>query len=142
MWKSGILCFVITSIMALAVHGPAVAGDVAKGEKVFKKCKACHSLEPGKKKVGPSLHGVFGRTAGTSEGFKYSALNSAAGDSGLVWNEDAMFAYLPDPNAFLKKFLTETGKAELATGRTKMTFKLKKEDQRKDVIAFLKENTQ
>ena len=45
--------------------------------------------------------------------------------------------YLPDPNAFLKKFLTDKGKADLATGSTKMTFKLADEQQRKDVIAYV-----
>ena len=44
---------------------------------------------------------------------------------------------LPDPNAFLKKFLTEKGKADLATGSTKMAFKLADEQQRKDVIAYI-----
>ncbi|MEP4476522.1 MAG: c-type cytochrome, partial [Lentilitoribacter sp.] len=57
----------------LAISTQAMAeGDVAKGEKVFKKCAACHTLEEGKNKVGPSLYGVFGRAAGTLEDYKYS----------------------------------------------------------------------
>ena len=53
--------------------GPAIAeGDPTKGEKIFKKCKTCHTLQAGKKKFGPHLAGIFGRKAGTVEGFKYS----------------------------------------------------------------------
>ena len=51
----------------------AVAADLAAGEKVFRKCKVCHTLEEGgKKKIGPNLFGISGRTSGTAEGFKYS----------------------------------------------------------------------
>lgn len=113
-------------------------GDAAKGEKVFNKCKACHSVEAGKNKVGPSMHSIVGRNAGTVEGYKYSKINLAAGEGGLVWTEETILEYLPDPNAFLKKFLTDNGMADKAKGRTKMTFKLKKEQDRKDVIAYLK----
>ncbi len=56
----------------------------------------------------------------------------------MVWTEDNIFEYLPDPSAFLKKYLTEKGKADQATGSTKMVFKLANEQQRKDVIAYLK----
>jgi cytochrome c len=65
-------------------------------------------------------------------------LNKAAGENGLIWNEETIFAYLPDPNAFLNNFLKEKGKPELAKGSTKMAFKLPSEKERKDVIAYLK----
>ena len=65
-------------------------------------------------------------------------MNKAAGENGLVWNDETIFAYLPDPNSFLKDFLTEKGKPELAKGSTKMAFKLTSEKERKDVIAYLK----
>ena len=83
------------------------------------------------------LTGIIGRQSGTAAGFSYSALNKAAGENGLVWTNELILAYLPDPNAFLKKFLTDKGKPELATGSTKMVFKLADEQQRKDVIAYL-----
>ena len=54
-----------------------------------------------------------------------------------MWSDDLIMQYLPDPNAFLKKFLTDKGKPELATGVTKMTFHLADEQQRKDVIAYI-----
>ncbi|MGH6962142.1 MAG: c-type cytochrome, partial [Dongiaceae bacterium] len=59
--------------LLVPIAGTALAGgDAAKGEKVFAKCKVCHTLEAGKNRVGPSLAGLFGRKSGTVEGFKYS----------------------------------------------------------------------
>ena len=116
----------------------ALAQDAAKGEQIFKQCITCHRIGPDAKNlVGPVLTGVIGRQSGTAPGFAYSALNKAAGENGLVWSDDLIFQYLPDPNAFLKKFLTDKGKADLATGSTKMAFKLTDEQQRKDVIAYI-----
>ena len=110
----------------LAVSNTAFAeGDVAKGEKVFKKCIACHTLEDGKNKVGPSLYGIFGRTAGALEDYKYS---TAMVESGIVWDDENMDGYLKKPRAFLKG--------------TKMAFAgIKKDNQRADLIAFLKEKS-
>jgi cytochrome c len=133
----------IVTIMALAVagslsSGAALAQDAANGEKVFKQCQTCHRIGPDAKNlVGPVLTGVVGRKTGTVAGFAYSPLNKAAGDAGLVWTQDLIVQYLPDPNAFLKKFLTDKGKADQAVGITKMTFKLADEKQRKDVAAYI-----
>jgi cytochrome c len=131
-------------VIALAVQvihgGSAAAQDAAKGEVAFKQCMVCHRVGEGAKNlIGPVLNGVIGRQAGTLPGFKYSPLNQAAGEAGLVWSEELIYEYLPDPNAFLKKFLTDKGKADQATGSTLMTFKLANEQQRKDVIAYLKQ---
>jgi cytochrome c len=116
-----------------------LAQDAAAGEIVFKKCMTCHRIGEGAKNaVGPVQNGIIGRRAGTIEGFAYSPLNKAAGENGLIWNEETIFAYLPDPNAFLINFLKEKGKPELAKGSTKMAFKLTSEQERKDVIAYLK----
>ncbi len=118
--------------------GAASAQDATKGEQVFKQCMTCHRIGPDAKNlVGPALTGIIGRQSGTAPGFAYSPLNKAAGENGLVWNNELIMQYLPDPNAFLKKFLTEKGKADLATGSTKMAFKLADEQQRKDVIAYI-----
>ena len=101
------------------------AGDAAKGEKEFNKCKSCHSIvaDDGTAiikggKVGPNLYGVIGRTAGTYADFAYSDVMKEAGAKGLVWSEEALVAYLPDPNKFLEE------KSGDASGKTKMTFKL------------------
>lgn len=107
------------------VSGVAMAGDVKKGKKGFKKCKACHALVAGKNKVGPTLAGIFGRTSGTVEGFKYSP---AMKDAGIVWTEETMDAFLAKPKKYIKG--------------TKMAFPgMKKEAKRKDLIAYLKEAT-
>ena len=135
---------IIQRALALAVAaavlpvGAAFAQDATKGEQVFKQCMTCHRIGPDAKSlIGPVLTGVIGRQSGTAPGFAYSALNKAAGENGLVWSDDLIMQYLPDPNAFLKKFLTDKGKPELATGSTKMTFHLADEQQRKDVIAYI-----
>jgi cytochrome c len=117
----------------------AQAGKAEDGEVVFKKCMACHRVGPDAKNlIGPNLNGVIGRQAGTAEGFAYSDLNKATGANGLIWTEDLIFKYLEDPTPFLKGFLTDKGKADLAAGATKMVFKLADEQDRKDVIAYLK----
>jgi cytochrome c len=134
--KSTVLAFV-AAMVAIPV-GAASAQDATKGEQIFKQCMTCHRIGPDAKNlVGPVLTGVIGRQSGTAPGFAYSTLNKAAGENGLVWTDDLIMQYLPDPNAFLKKFLTEKGKTDLATGSTKMAFKLADEQQRKDVIAYI-----
>jgi cytochrome c len=111
---------------AAAVTGPALAdGDADKGAKVFNKCKACHVADEAKNKVGPSLHGVFGRKAGTVEGFKYS---DAMKEADVVWSEETIAEYVKKPKDFIPG--------------NKMSFAgLKKDDQIEDLIAFLKVET-
>lgn len=108
-------------------------GDAAAGEKVFKKCMACHKVgDKAKNGVGPVLNGVFGRTAGTFEGYKYGKDIVAAGEKGLVWDEEQIFAYIENPKEFLREYL-DNKKA-----KAKMTFRLKDEEDRRNVIAYLK----
>jgi len=114
-------------VLAIIATSPALAeGDAAAGEKVYKKCKTCHSLEAGKNKLGPNLAGIFGRQAGSVEGYKYSA---AMASSGIVWDEATLDAFVAKPKDVVPK--------------TKMAFAgLKKEVQRQDLIAYLKEAAQ
>ena len=136
-----LMTLAIVALFGLAITASAKAdGDPAAGEKVFKKCVACHKVGEGAKNgVGPILSGVIGRPAGTVEGFVYSKLNQNAGANGLVWTEQAIFDYLADPNAYLKKHLTDAGKADQIVSATKMMFKLPKEAERQNVIAYLKQ---
>lgn len=111
--------------LALAGNAALAEGDVEKGEKVFKKCKACHFIDKEKNKVGPHLVGIMGRMAGAADGFKYS---DAMKGSGITWDEESLTAYLADPKGYIKG--------------NKMAFPgLKKEDQITDVIAYIKETT-
>ncbi|MFQ5763826.1 MAG: c-type cytochrome [Rhodospirillales bacterium] len=113
--------------LALASGSALAAGDAKKGEKVFKKCKACHSAKKGgKHKVGPNLFGVVGRKAGTAKGFKrYKGMKGAD----WTWDEALLKEYLANPKKFTKK---RTGK------KSTMAFKLKKDSDKDDVIAYLK----
>jgi len=109
-----------------AIASPAFAADPAAGEKVFKKCRACHAVGEGAKhKVGPELNDVIGRQAGTAEGFKYSKAMIGAGEEGMVWDDEALAAYLAAPKKVVPK--------------TKMAFAgLKKDADIENVIAYLK----
>lgn len=123
---------VVVTGMALAM--PAYAQDAEAGKKVFKKCASCHKVGDGAKNgVGPMLNGVFGRTAGTVEDYKYGKSLVEAGEAGLVWDDEQVSLYITDPKKFLKDYL----KADKI--KAKMTYKLKKEQDRIDVIAYIKQ---
>jgi cytochrome c len=98
------------------------AGDASRGVQAFQQCAACHSVEPGRHLTGPSLAHVWGRKAGTAEGFdRYS---DALQRSGVVWDGDALDKWLTNPQAFVPG--------------TSMSFPgLEKESTRADVIAYL-----
>ncbi|WP_135076306.1 cytochrome c family protein [Terasakiella sp. SH-1] len=130
-----VLALAVAGMVAFA-GGSALAdghGDAKKGAKVFKKCKSCHTIEQGgKHKVGPNLFGVVGQSGGSAEGYKYSKGYMAAAGN-LTWDDAALMEYLKDPSKYLS---AQAGKKV----KSKMTFKLKKEKDRKNVIAYLKEN--
>ncbi|HJS30506.1 MAG TPA: c-type cytochrome [Alphaproteobacteria bacterium] len=128
------IAFLITGAIVAVLADEARAADPAAGEKVFARCKQCHTLEPGKNKVGPSLAGVFGRKAGEVAGFNYSAEYPAAGEKGLSWNEEALDKYLANPRKFLVEYL---GKPD---AKTRMVFMLPKADERANIIAYLRQN--
>ncbi len=100
----------------------SLTGDAAAGEKAFAVCKTCHAVEPGKNMVGPSMHGLLGRTSGSVPGYSYSTANK---NSGIVWTEAKLFQYLETPQRIIPG--------------TKMTYTgLKDPQKRADVIAYLK----
>jgi cytochrome c len=77
----------------------ATAGDPAEGAQVFRACAACHSLEPGQHRTGPSLADVFGRRAGTAEGFR--RYSPALKEADVVWDEATLDPWIADPQAFI-----------------------------------------
>ena len=117
----------LAAILLLALPaGPAFAdGDAAKGEKVFKKCMACHTVAEATNKVGPHLVGIVGRKAASVEGYKYSDDLIAMGAAGTVWDEATLDKYVTNPKTVAPK-----GKMAFAG--------LKKEDERVNLIAYLK----
>jgi cytochrome c len=109
---------------AAPVDYASLKGDAAAGEAAFVQCKVCHSVEEGKVTLGPSLHKVIGRTAGSIAGYSYS---TAMKSSGITWTEDKLFAYLEKPQAMVPG--------------TKMSFAGYPDPQKRaDVIAWLKAN--
>ena len=122
----------LAMLVSFALAGNALAldaGDAAAGAKVFKKCQACHSIVAADgNKIGPNLHGVIGRKAGTHEGFNYSDAMKAAGEAGTTWDEATIEKYLRDPKGFVPK--------------NKMAFAgIKKDSDLANVIAYLKEES-
>jgi cytochrome c len=91
-------CAAIPAAMLLA--GPAIAGDPAAGKLVFNaQCAMCHTISTGGANLlGPNLHGVVGRTAGTLKGFAYSPAMKSAG---FIWTSEKLTAYLPAPGAMV-----------------------------------------
>ena len=111
---------VLLSTAALA--GPALAaGDPANGEKVFRRCMACHVPDNATNRLGPHLGDVYGRQVGTVEGFNYS---QGLVGAGFVWDEVTLDPWLADPKAVIPG--------------TRMVLKLSKPEDRADVIAYLK----
>jgi cytochrome c len=103
---------------------PGYAQDAASGEKIFVQCKACHQIgENAKNAVGPVLNGLFGRKAGTIEGYSYSSANK---NSGITWDEATFREYIKNPQGKIPG--------------TKMTFPgLKDPKQIDDIVAYLKQ---
>jgi cytochrome c2 len=99
---------------------------VKTGEKVFRKCKACHEIGEGAaNKVGPHLNDIFDRVMGSVDGFRYSSGFQTVAEEGRVWTEDEMASFLESPRDYMKG--------------TKMSFAgLRKEEDREAINAYLK----
>ena len=108
----------IATLMAL--------GDVASGEKIFKKCAACHSIvKDGKNNIGPALYNVVGRQSGAIADYKYS---KALVEHGKAWSFEELNGFLLKPAKWIKG--------------TKMAFAgLRKEKDRASVIKYLNQNS-
>ncbi len=111
--------------VAAAPAGHAQAANVGRGKDLFRKCVSCHSLERnGPNKVGPRLHGLFGRVSGAVHDFKYSPALKA---SRILWDEDSLGLYLANTTAMVPG--------------TKMYAFMSREQDRTDLVAYLREAT-
>jgi len=112
--------------LAIVLAGPAAAAepDLVNGRLLFSRCGICHALTNAgpKGKKGPTLAGLFGRKAGMVKGFKYSEAMRA---KGIVWSEATLDTYLTKPSAYVP-------------GTTMVYSGLRRQSDRRDVIAFLK----
>ncbi|HHS94121.1 MAG TPA: c-type cytochrome [Rhodobacterales bacterium] len=127
MFKTRIVAGLFAAMLAPVAATAEPIGDAEAGAKVFEQCTKCHQIGPGaKNKVGPVLNEIFGRQAGTADGFKrYSKGIKRMGKDGLVWDLEHLNIYLENPKS-------------LVSG-TRMSFRgLKDEQARADVIAYLR----
>jgi cytochrome c len=112
--------------LGLAAAARARAADLAEGEHIFAHCRICHTIAAGAPStVGPNLHGLFGRKAGSLPGFDYSAAMRA---SGVVWDDKTLAKYLQSPREFIPG--------------SRMAFPgIKNQQQLADLLAYLKQAT-
>lgn len=104
---------------------PVSVGDAKRGRMLFMQCQACHTLEKqGEHRMGPNLHGVISRDAGTAEGFNYS---KAMAGSGITWNAQTLDRFITRPNEFLP-------------GTTMVFVGVSKPKDRADIIAWIAEH--
>lgn len=115
---------ILMVVVGMLIATSANAGSLP-GEKIFKsKCRVCHSLEVGKRKIGPSLGGIFDRKAGIVDGYRYS---KAMKESTIIWTEETLDRFIKKPRKFVSG--------------TKMRFGgIRKKQQRDDLIEYLKIN--
>jgi cytochrome c len=112
-------------LSVLVPAGAAHAQDAAAGEKVFRKCKACHVVDKEQNRVGPHLVGIIGRPVAAIEDFRYSSAMEEWGE-GKTWDDALFLEYIEKPRTMVKG--------------TKMAFAgLRDEQERKDILAYLKE---
>ena len=119
----------LTMMAGLLALSPlaAQAQDAEAGQRVFNQCRACHTInQGGRSGVGPNLHGIIGRAAGSVEGFRYSAAMRERAAAGLVWNEDNLSAYIADPKA-------------VVPGGSMSYAGLRNEEQRNNLLAYLRQ---
>lgn len=120
MKKAAQLAAMAILVVTMPLSVAKADGDPGNGKKLFARCSACH-VTGDQNRVGPGLQNIVGRQAGAVAGYKYSA---AMKSSGLVWNDVTLDAFLKSPQATVKG--------------SRMSLSLPKDQDRADVIAYLK----
>lgn len=109
--------------MAIYSSAAGAAGDPVRGAQLWRKCTSCHTLDAhGRNRAGPRLFGLFGRAAGSVPDYKYS---EALKNSGLIWTDETLDAFLKDSEAFVPG--------------TKMYGGLSQDADRADLLAYLRQ---
>ncbi len=121
--------YILAALAALGGGGPAAShdhGDPEKGAEAFKACKSCHQVGEGARdRIGPALNGIFGRPAGSVEGFRYSDGMLRENADGLIWTWETLDAYIENPRALVSK--------------TRMSYRgMADEQKRADLLAYLR----
>jgi cytochrome c len=117
----------LAGVVLIAAHATAEPADAIRGERVYRACAPCHSLDVNRNMTGPSLAEVWNRKSGSLASF--SRYSEALKSAGIIWNDDTLVEWVKDPQHFIP-------------GNT-MTFPgIKDARQRYDLIAFLKEAAQ
>ena len=112
------------AFMGIAADVAAQSCDAAAGEKIFARCRACHSLEDGKNGVGPHLFGIVGRPVASVADYSYSDAMKAYAEGGTVWDHEHLAVYVEKP------------KDEVPG--TKMVFPgLRKPEDRENLVCYL-----
>ncbi|WP_299733653.1 c-type cytochrome [uncultured Tateyamaria sp.] len=139
MFRTLTLLAATTLALPAFADGHAASGDAEAGEKAFRQCISCHIVAnedgdvlAGKNaKTGPNLYGIIGNQFGTVEGFRYSDINQLASSmEDVVVTEEVFVAYVQDPTAYLREVTGDKG-------RSKMTFKVRKEEDAINLYAYL-----
>jgi cytochrome c len=112
--------FAVCALLAGHLDAALAEGDAVRGSQLFRRCSACHSAE-GQPGIGPALNGVFGRQAGTLEGYRYSR---AMADSNVIWTHETLDAYLTRPAGMIRG--------------TSMALNVSRPGDRSDIIAYLR----
>ena len=122
-----IVLFFVASLAIAPAATAAEAGDPEKGKRIFKKCKSCHMVGPkARNRVGPHLNEVFGRPAGSLDGYDYSEDLSREGKDGLVWTAEKLDVFIKNPKSLVSQsFMNFRG--------------IKDEADRKNLLAFLRQ---
>ncbi|KIC47809.1 c-type cytochrome [Tateyamaria sp. ANG-S1] len=118
--------------------GHAASGDPAEGEKAFRQCVSCHvvqneagdTLAGRNARTGPNLYGIVGGKFGQVEDFRYSDINQLAADADTTITEEVFVAYVQDPTGYLRELTGDNG-------RSKMTYKVRKEEDAVNLFAYL-----